>query len=61
MVFGKNDTLKFPTLAETMETIAEQGADAFYIGKIGQDLIRDIRAAGWCRLSVCTSINVELL
>uniref|UniRef100_A0A8C2ZZ99 Gamma-glutamyltransferase 5 n=1 Tax=Cyclopterus lumpus TaxID=8103 RepID=A0A8C2ZZ99_CYCLU len=40
------DILKFPKLAETMKTIAEQGADAFYTGKIGQDLIRDVEAAG---------------
>ncbi|XP_071322634.1 glutathione hydrolase 5 proenzyme [Trachinotus anak] len=40
------DILKFPKLAETMETIAEQGADAFYSGKIGHDLIQDIQAAG---------------
>ncbi|TNN73784.1 Gamma-glutamyltransferase 5 [Liparis tanakae] len=45
-VLSAGDILKFPKLAETMETIAEQGADAFYTGKIGQDLIRDIEAAG---------------
>ncbi|KAM4635168.1 glutathione hydrolase 5 proenzyme isoform 1-T1 [Polymixia lowei] len=45
-VLSKGDTLKFPKLAETMETIAEQGADAFYTGKIGLDLIQDIKAAG---------------
>lgn len=47
-ILGKADTLKFPKLAETMEIIAEQGADAFYTGKIGQDLIKDIKEAGWC-------------
>ncbi|XP_068430173.1 glutathione hydrolase 5 proenzyme [Clinocottus analis] len=45
-VLSTGDILKFPKLAETMETIAEQGADAFYTGKIGHDLIRDIEAAG---------------
>ncbi|KAK9532615.1 hypothetical protein VZT92_009990 [Zoarces viviparus] len=45
-VLSTGDILKFPKLAETLETIAEQGADAFYTGKIGQDLIRDIKAAG---------------
>ncbi|XP_018526844.1 glutathione hydrolase 5 proenzyme [Lates calcarifer] len=45
-VLSKGDILKFSKLAETMETIAEQGADAFYSGKIGQDLIQDIQAAG---------------
>uniref|UniRef100_H2LXP4 Gamma-glutamyltransferase 5b n=1 Tax=Oryzias latipes TaxID=8090 RepID=H2LXP4_ORYLA len=43
---GKEEILKFPKLAETMETIAKQGADAFYNGKIGQDLIQDIKNAG---------------
>uniref|UniRef100_A0A4W6CKT5 Gamma-glutamyltransferase 5a n=1 Tax=Lates calcarifer TaxID=8187 RepID=A0A4W6CKT5_LATCA len=46
-VLSKGDILKFSKLAETMETIAEQGADAFYSGKIGQDLIQDIQAAGF--------------
>ncbi|XP_041742937.1 glutathione hydrolase 5 proenzyme [Coregonus clupeaformis] len=45
-VLGIGDTLKFPKLAETMETIAEQGADAFYTGQIGLDLIQDVKAAG---------------
>ncbi|XP_044030192.1 glutathione hydrolase 5 proenzyme [Siniperca chuatsi] len=45
-VLSKGDILKFPKLAETMEIIAKQGADAFYSGKIGQDLIQDIKAAG---------------
>ncbi|KAL0965619.1 hypothetical protein UPYG_G00283610 [Umbra pygmaea] len=45
-VLGKGDSLKFPKLAETMETIAQQGADAFYTGQIGLDLIQDIKAAG---------------
>ncbi|XP_059214650.1 glutathione hydrolase 5 proenzyme [Centropristis striata] len=45
-VLRLGDTLKFPKLAETMETIAEQGAEAFYTGKIGHALIQDIKAAG---------------
>uniref|UniRef100_A0AAY5KRS4 Glutathione hydrolase n=1 Tax=Esox lucius TaxID=8010 RepID=A0AAY5KRS4_ESOLU len=45
-VLGMGDTLKFPQLAETMETIAQQGVDAFYTGQIGLDLIQDITAAG---------------
>ncbi|XP_051268905.1 glutathione hydrolase 5 proenzyme [Dicentrarchus labrax] len=45
-VLRKGDTLKYPKLAETLEIIAKQGADAFYTGKIGQDLIKDIKAAG---------------
>lgn len=49
-VLREGDILKFPKLAETMEIIAEQGADAFYTGKIGQDLIKDIKDAGWCNL-----------
>lgn len=45
-ILGMRDTLKFPKLAETMETIAEQGANAFYTGSIGRDLIQDIKALG---------------
>uniref|UniRef100_A0A7N6BZ32 Gamma-glutamyltransferase 5a n=1 Tax=Anabas testudineus TaxID=64144 RepID=A0A7N6BZ32_ANATE len=46
IVLGKGDILKFPKLAETLETVAKDGADAFYTGKIGQDLVQDIKAAG---------------
>ncbi|XP_071766469.2 glutathione hydrolase 5 proenzyme [Centroberyx gerrardi] len=45
-VLSNGDILKFPKLAETMETIAAHGADALYTGKIGLDLIQDIKAAG---------------
>ncbi|XP_053709645.1 glutathione hydrolase 5 proenzyme-like isoform X1 [Synchiropus splendidus] len=45
-VLSHGDVLRFPKLAETMETIATLGADTFYSGKIGQDLIQDVRAAG---------------
>ncbi|XP_070706417.1 glutathione hydrolase 5 proenzyme [Pempheris klunzingeri] len=45
-ILKEGDILKFPKLGETMEIIAKQGADAFYSGKIGQDLIEDIKTAG---------------
>ncbi|XP_046904404.1 gamma-glutamyltransferase 5a [Hypomesus transpacificus] len=41
-----NDTLKFEKLADTLEVIANQGADAFYTGKIAENLVRDIRESG---------------
>lgn len=40
------DTLKFEKLADTLEVIANQGADAFYTGKIAENLVHDIRDAG---------------
>ncbi|KAK7120863.1 hypothetical protein R3I94_020749 [Phoxinus phoxinus] len=43
-LFGPEDILKFPRLADTMETIAKEGADAFYTGKIAKDLIQDVQA-----------------
>lgn len=52
-VLGMGDILKFPKLAETMETIAEQGADAFYTGQIGLDLIQDVKAAGGSEIYLC--------
>ncbi|MED6261130.1 hypothetical protein ATANTOWER_001190, partial [Ataeniobius toweri] len=45
-VLSKDDTLQFSKLAETLETIAEQGVEAFYTGRIGLDLIQDIKDAG---------------
>uniref|UniRef100_A0A3B4T3L0 Gamma-glutamyltransferase 5a n=1 Tax=Seriola dumerili TaxID=41447 RepID=A0A3B4T3L0_SERDU len=40
------DKVKFEKLAETFEMIANHGADAFYTGRIAEDLIRDIEEAG---------------
>ncbi|XP_010782357.1 gamma-glutamyltranspeptidase 1-like, partial [Notothenia coriiceps] len=40
------DMIKREKLADTLEMIANQGADAFYNGKIAEDLIRDIQEAG---------------
>ncbi|XP_037609226.1 glutathione hydrolase 5 proenzyme [Sebastes umbrosus] len=45
-ILSTGDILKFTKLAETMETIAKKGADAFYTGTIGRDLIKDIKDAG---------------
>ncbi|XP_071338345.1 gamma-glutamyltransferase 5a isoform X2 [Trachinotus anak] len=41
------DIVKFEKLADTFEMIANHGADAFYTGKIAEDLIRDIEEAGY--------------
>lgn len=40
------DTVKFEKLADTLEIIANEGAGAFYHGRIAEDLIRDVREAG---------------
>ncbi|KAM9360699.1 gamma-glutamyltransferase 5a [Symphorus nematophorus] len=40
------DIIKFEKLADTLETIANDGAEAFYSGRIAEDLIRDIQEAG---------------
>ncbi|KAM9360455.1 glutathione hydrolase 5 proenzyme-like [Symphorus nematophorus] len=40
------DIMKFEKLADTLETIANDGAEAFYSGRIAEDLIRDIQEAG---------------
>ncbi|KAJ8261028.1 hypothetical protein COCON_G00167510 [Conger conger] len=42
-VLQRGETLRYPKLAETMATIAERGADAFYKGKIAMDLVQDIK------------------
>ena len=47
-----NDTLKFEKLADTLEVIANQGADAFYTGKIAENLVRDIRESGKVQINI---------
>ncbi|XP_072515113.1 glutathione hydrolase 5 proenzyme [Salminus brasiliensis] len=44
-VLGAGDILRYPKLADTMETVAREGAEAFYTGKIAEDLIQDVQAA----------------
>ncbi|XP_006640285.2 glutathione hydrolase 5 proenzyme [Lepisosteus oculatus] len=45
-VLKKGDMLQYPELAKTMEIIADKGPDAFYEGKLAEDLIQDIKSAG---------------
>lgn len=40
------DTVKFEKLAETLEMIAEGGAEVLYSGRVAEDLIRDVQDAG---------------
>ncbi len=52
-VLSLRDTLRFPQLAETMETISKEGAEAFYTGKLAEDLIQDVKK----RSTNCLYIN----
>ncbi|KAL2099969.1 hypothetical protein ACEWY4_004363 [Coilia grayii] len=40
------ETLRYPKLADTMETIAQEGANTFYTGTIAKKLIEDISKMG---------------
>ncbi|XP_068995204.1 gamma-glutamyltransferase 5a [Embiotoca jacksoni] len=40
------DVIKFERLADTLQMIANDGAEAFYTGRIAKDLIRDLQEAG---------------
>ncbi|XP_051760346.1 gamma-glutamyltransferase 5a isoform X2 [Ctenopharyngodon idella] len=42
----EGDIVRFEKLADTLEIIAERGADAFYTGDIGKQLVSDIQTAG---------------
>ncbi|OBZ91543.1 Gamma-glutamyltranspeptidase 1 [Choanephora cucurbitarum] len=42
----EGDIVRRPTLANTLETIAKEGADAFYRGKIAKSLIKTIQSNG---------------
>ncbi|KAM9734764.1 glutathione hydrolase 1 proenzyme isoform 1-T1 [Menidia menidia] len=45
-ILKENETIRFTKLAKTYRTIAEQGADAFYVGELAQNLVKDIQTAG---------------
>ena len=38
--------IRQPELADTLETLAREGRDGFYTGKVAQQLTRDVRSAG---------------
>uniref|UniRef100_A0A3B3VMA6 Gamma-glutamyltransferase 5a n=2 Tax=Poecilia latipinna TaxID=48699 RepID=A0A3B3VMA6_9TELE len=40
------DKIKFEKLADTLELIANKGADAFYTGRVAEDLVRDVQQEG---------------
>ncbi|NXR15470.1 GGT1 hydrolase, partial [Semnornis frantzii] len=45
-ILQEGDIVKMPKLASTYETIALEGADAFYTGSLARQMIEDIRGAG---------------
>ncbi|XP_074015576.1 glutathione hydrolase 1 proenzyme [Numenius arquata] len=45
-ILHEGDIIKMPKLANTYETIANEGADAFYTGSLAKQIIDDIRSVG---------------
>ncbi|XP_014816837.1 PREDICTED: gamma-glutamyltranspeptidase 1 isoform X1 [Calidris pugnax] len=45
-ILHEGDIIKMPKLANTYETIANEGADAFYKGSLARQIIDDIRSVG---------------
>ncbi|XP_030357294.1 glutathione hydrolase 1 proenzyme isoform X3 [Strigops habroptila] len=45
-ILHEGDIVKMPKLANTYETIAREGADAFYTGSLAEQIIDDIQSVG---------------
>ena len=45
-ILHEGDIIKMPKLANTYETIASEGADAFYTGSLAKQIIDDIHSVG---------------
>ena len=45
-MYQVDEILKRPRLANTLETIANEGADTFYTGSLAQDVVNDINDHG---------------
>ncbi|TTQ39611.1 Glutathione hydrolase 1 proenzyme [Bagarius yarrelli] len=46
-ILKENDTIRFPQLADTLQRIAEEGADVFYKGSMAETIVKDIQDAGY--------------
>ena len=49
-LYQPQDTIKLEKLADTLETIAEHGPDAFYNGSLSADIVHEVTEAGKNRL-----------
>ncbi|KAK3107262.1 hypothetical protein FSP39_010542, partial [Pinctada imbricata] len=45
-LYKRGEKIRLPKLADTMETIGEEGADAFYTGTLVKDIIADLNEKG---------------
>uniref|UniRef100_A0A2K5UUT6 Glutathione hydrolase 5 proenzyme n=1 Tax=Macaca fascicularis TaxID=9541 RepID=A0A2K5UUT6_MACFA len=55
------DPLPWPALATTLETVATEGAEVFYTGRLGQMLVEDIAKEGTgCQPEVVDALEVPL-
>ena len=53
------DPLPWPMLAATLETVATEGAEALYTGRLGQLLLEDIAKEGQRARSHCPARPVR--
>ncbi|XP_027517457.1 glutathione hydrolase 5 proenzyme isoform X1 [Corapipo altera] len=65
----RGETFRWPALLQTLQTVAEHGAAAFYEGQIGKALVEDVRKAGsslsledlrMYRAEVSSALNITL-
>lgn len=57
-LYKDGDVMRRPKLADTLQTIADEGVEAFYSGSLADNIIADIKDYGKSAITMVTSDTI---